>query len=450
MDRSRRSEGEKTPTTYKSEGNSEELGKLESTGGHVSPRKSGTAGMGSRTFISFKNPVFRLYYLAMLGQMAAMNMQMFTRSFLVFTLTGSYAALGLMALASAIPMLFFSLFGGVIADRVQKRHVLLVGQSASAAVSLSVGLTLTLGFTSIDNTGSWTILVVASLAQGTIMGLMMPSRQAMISDIVGEEELMNAVSLNTLGQNSMRILGPAIAGFLVESFGYAPVYYAMTGMYLTSVVFISLMRNTGTITLQGRGAMGDIIDGFRYIRNEPTILIILVITFLTVLLSMPYMMLLPGFAVDILKVGAWGGGVLMTVSGIGAMAGSLVLASLPNKKRGLMLILGSLVLGMALTGFSFSESWSLSLVLIVFVGVGQTVRMTLGSTLIQYYVANEYRGRVMSLYFMEFGLTSFGVFFTALLAERIGPQWSVGGLAILLVFLSLFVLAFVPRMRKLD
>ena len=88
--------------------------------------------------------------------------------------------------------------------------------------------------------------------------------------------------------------------------------------------------------------------------------------------------------------------------------------------------------------------------LIVFVGVGQTVRMTLGSTLIQYYVANEYRGRVMSLYFMEFGLTSFGVFFTALLAERIGPQWSVGGLAILLVFLSLFVLAFVPRMRKLD
>ena len=140
----------------------------------------------------------------------------------------------------------------------------------------------------------------------------------------------------------------------------------------------------------------------------------------------------------------------MSISGIGAIAGSLVLASLPNKKRGLMFLCSGIVLGIALTGFSFSSLWWSSVAMIIFVGVGQTGRMTLANTLLQYYVKDAYRGRVMSLYMMEFGLTSFGVFFTTIMAEQVGVQMAVGSLAIALVICSVLFLIFVPSIRKLD
>ncbi|MDD4876826.1 MAG: MFS transporter, partial [Dehalococcoidales bacterium] len=149
-------------------------------------------------------------------------------------------------------------------------------------------------------------------------------------------------------------------------------------------------------------------------------------------------------------VGASGMGILIGVSGIGAIVGSVVLASLPNKKRGILLLLSGLVLGISLAAFSFSTSWYLSLAFIIFVGIGQTGRMTLSNTLLQYYVENEYRGRVMSIYMMEFGLTSFGTFAAALLAEGFGVQWGVGGFALVLIFLSALALIFLPRIRRLD
>jgi len=169
-----------------------------------------------------------------------------------------------------------------------------------------------------------------------------------------------------------------------------------------------------------------------------------------VLFSMPYQMLLPVFADDILKVGATGMGVLMSVSGAGAIFGAMVLASLPNKKRGIMLLYSALVLGLALIFFAFSESMTLSLILIVFVGLGTAGRMALGNTLLQYYTEDEYRGRVMSIYMMEFGLTSFSAFAAGIMTEAIGVQWSVGGFAVTLVCFSILALFFVPKLRKLD
>lgn len=403
-----------------------------------------------RTFSSLKNPVFRLYYGALLGQFAAMNMQMMARSLLVYRLTGSAAILGGMSLANALPMLFLSLFGGVIADRVQKKYVMLAGQAASAVVALGIALSLTLGYLSEENAGSWWILVVASLLQGTIMGLMMPSRQAILPEIVSQEQLMNAVSLNTFGMNFFRLVSPALAGFLIDTIGFAAIYYTMAGLYLMAILFITLMPLTSTMALRGGGALSDIKEGFQYIKRETTILIILLFTLFIVVLSMPYMFLMPIFTEDILKVGATGMGVLISVSGIGAMIGSITLASLPNKKRGLMLLLSSFVLALALVGFSFSASWYLSLGLIIFVGLGQTGRMTLGNTLLQYYTKDEYRGRVMSFYLMEWGLQSFGTFAAGMLAEGIGVQWSVGGFAMVCTLLSILALIFVPRLRKLD
>ena len=435
-------------------------------GGHVAMGGGGMGGGGGggapislknlRTFSSFKYPAFRLYYGAMVGQMAAMNMQMVARTLLVFHLTGSGTALGIMALGNAAPMLFFSLFGGVIADRVQKKYVLWVGQAASAVVSAAVALVLILDLMTPERSGSWLILVAAALVQGTIMGLMMPSRQAMIAEIVGQEELMNAVALNTFGMNAMRLLAPVPVGFVIYEFGYEAVYLAMTAMYIIAIVFITLMPKTGMVSLRGRGALRDVVDGLKYVKNEKTILMVLMVIFVVTLLSMPYMMLLPAFTKGVLNIDERGYGLLLMMSGVGAMLGSIALASLPNKKRGLMLIVGSLVLGLSLAGMFFSGSWFPSFALplafgfIFFVGIGQTARMTLGNTLLQYYVEDQYRGRVMSLMMMEFGLTSFGVFFAGVMTDMIGVQWAVGGLAILLIIFSVYAIAFMPRIRKLD
>jgi len=406
--------------------------------------------LNRRTFSSFKNRIYLLYFGALLGQMAAMNMQMLARSLLVYRLTGSGTILGIISVAHAIPMLIFSLFGGIIADRFQKKYVMLAGQSCSALIALAVGLSLHFGYLSADIEGSWWILIVASILQGTIMGLMMPSRQSMLPEIVGEQQLMNAVSLNTLGTNTLRIIAPAVTGFLIDAFDFEAVYFSMAGMYLIAVVFILFLPLSSKIRVHTAKAITDIKDGVQYIRKDRTILLLLLFTLMAVVLSMPYILLMPIFTEDILDVGATGMGVLLSVSGIGAIAGSLFLASSPNKRRGLLLLISSLIMGIALTGFAFSTNWYLSLVIIVFVGLGQTGRMTLGNTLIQYYVQNEYRGRVMSFYMMNFGLTSFGTFFAGVLADRLGAPWALGIFAITLIAMTLLAIVFLPRIRKLD
>ncbi len=422
--------------------------------GEVAKERPGGIRVGSfnmRTFSSLENPVFRLYFGAMAGWMAAMNSRMVARSLLVYLVSGSATVLGLMALANSVPMFFFSLYGGVLADRVQKKDVLLVGVIFSGISSVALGLCITLGFLGPQHPESWWILIVAAVVEGIIMGLMLPSRQSMIAEIVPQEQLMNAVALNNFEMNINRMLIPALGGFFIAGFGFANVFYVMGAMYVVSAVFLLMMPRTSTIAARtGNSTLSDMKDGFIYAKNQPTILLVLVITFFIVLLSTPYMSLLPVFTEDILHVGSEGMGILISVSGIGAIVGSIVLASLPNKWRGAMLIGGGAVLGLSLTAFSFSNIWWFSLMMILFVGLGQTMRMTLGSTLLQYYVEDKYRGRVMSLYMMEFGLTSLGTFIAALLADFIGVQWSVGGLAIMLVVASILMFVFLPHIRRLD
>jgi MFS family permease len=403
-----------------------------------------------RTFTSFKNPIYRLYFGAMLGQNAGMNMQMFARMWLVYRLTGSPAIMGAMGFANAVPMLSLSLFGGVIADRVQKKYVLLIGQAASAVVSLGIALTLTMGYLSPERAGSLWILVVASVLQGTIMALMMPSRMAILPEIVGQEQLMNAMSLSNMAMSGLRLFAPALTGFLIGKFDYQSVYYIQTGMYLISVVLIAFVPPTSTMALRGGGALANIKEGIKYIRRETTLLLIIGFVLLVAVLSMPFQLLMPVIVVEVLDKAETQGGVLMGLSGAGAIVGSLVLASLPNRKRGIMMLISCVVTGVALVFFAFSGSWPLSVTMIIFIGLAQTGQMTLGFTLLQYYTEDEYRGRVMSLIMMQFGLVSFGTFVAGVLAEAMGVQWAIGGFAVVLVLMSILGLAFVPRVRKLD
>ncbi|HEY95601.1 MAG TPA: MFS transporter [Dehalococcoidia bacterium] len=402
------------------------------------------------TFRSLKNPVYRLYFTGIMGQRASMNMQMIARSYLIYEITGSAAILGVLSICNALPILFFSVFGGVIADRIHKKYVLIIGLAGSAIISLAVALLLSTGYISSDNEGSWWVLALSAVLQGCIMGLMIPSRQAIIPEIVAEDEIMNAVSLDSTGMNILRLVSPALAGFLVDLFGYGSVYYVMTGLYIFGTVCIMFMPLTGKIVSSASNVLQDIKEGFLYIRRESTILLLLIFTLFVVVLSMPYMTLLPVFAEDVLNVGASGMGILVSVSGVGAMITSLILASLPNRNRGILLLTSGLILGLALTVFSFSRNWALSLIIIVFVGMGQAGRMALGNTLVQYYVDPNFRGRVMSIYVMEFGLTSFGGAGAGLLTDALGPEIGLGAFSIALVVVSALAFIFLRRIRRLE
>ncbi|MEE8353630.1 MAG: MFS transporter [Dehalococcoidales bacterium] len=417
---------------------------------------SGRIRLGRHTFRSFTNPVFRLFFGAQMGQMAAMNMQMMARVLLVKHLTESPAMAGLVTVAYMLPMLLLSVFGGIIAERVQKKYVIAIGQVSTAVFALVIAFALMAGYLSKEVPGSWWILVVASVFQGATGGLMMPARQAIMPEIVGgTKELLNAISLSNLGSNALRIVSPAAAGFLIDGlgidgFGFPAIYLAIAGCYLVATAFALALPRTGTIGRRGSGTFADIVAGFRYVRNEKTLLWLLGFSLLTVVLSMPYIQLMPFIAEDILGKGASGMGWLLSISGVGAIAGSLVLASLPNRKRGLMLLISGVIMGGALVAFAASSSWPLSLAIMVLVGLGQTGRMTLSNTLVQYYVADEYRGRVMSIYTMNFGFAAFGVFAAGMMAESMGVQWAVGGFAGALLVLSALAFFVVPRIRRLD
>ena len=403
-----------------------------------------------RTFSSFKNRGYRFYFGGVLGHMACMNMQQIPNGLLLERLTNSPVIVGAMSLAGAIPMLILSFFGGVIADRVEKKFLILLGQAGFAITSLITAIALNIGYVSTEHPGSWWVLVVMSAIQGSIMGIAMPARQAVLSEIVRGEDLMNAISLNFLGTNALQVAAPIIAGFMINSYSFDSVYYLMTVLYLVSVVMFAFMPRTGIKNTGRSNTLTEIKNGLKYVWHNQIVRLVLLISFLTIFLSSPYSLLMPFFADDILHVGASGMGILFSVSGVGAIVASIVLASLPNKNRGIMMLIASIFVGLTLVGFAASRSMVLSLVLIAIVGIGNTVTMTLCNTMVQYLSDDAHRGRVMSLFMMQFGLSSVGNFGSSFIGQEFGVQWAVGSFAIVLVLLTGLALVFLPQLRKLD
>jgi MFS family permease len=330
-----------------------------------------------KTFDSFKYPAYRIYFGTMASQWISMNMQMVVRSLLVYRITGSGAILGSMSLAHAIPMLVLSLLGGVIADRIAKKNILLIGEASMSVVSLGVALALTLGYLGPEHPGSWWLLMVSSFLQGAIMGLMMPATMSIIPEIVEEKLVMNAISLSNLSMNTFRLVSPALTGFLVDAFDFDVVYYTQAVMYVVATILVAFLPGNKATAAPGRSTLTEIKEGFRYIRQETTVSLIVLFAIICTVFGQPFTQLLPMFTEDILNVGATGLGILMSVSGAGSLLVSLGIASMPNRKRGLLMLLSGLILGLALVSFSFSHWWYPSLVLIAFYGVGHTGYMTI-------------------------------------------------------------------------
>jgi len=383
-----------------------------------------------------------------------MNIQMFVRGWLVFEITGSYEKLGWMTAAGGLVGLIAAPLGGVVADRVrQKTQVIQTSGVCNMLVTLWVAWLIAEGSLVFEH------LLIASILQGIVMNAMMPSRQALTKDVVGLDLMTNAIALSTSGMNTARLLLPGLAGGLVAALGGGNgnidpakwIYLLMSVLYLFAALTMFKVR-----VADNEGANGpslpillELKHGFDYVFRTPVIFMLLGTNFLMVFFSLTYFMLLPGFAKDVLDAGPDKLGMLISISGIGSLVGSLLVASLSNKRRARILLYGALMMGIALLGFAASTHYWFSVFLLTFVGFGQAARMSLSNVLIQAYVADEFRGRVMSIYMLEMSFLSIALYPISVAADIFGPQWAVGISAVCLIVLVV-ALFNVPAYRRLD
>ena len=413
-------------------------------------------------------PAFRWYLTAMIGNWSAMQMQMIARGILTYQLTGSYAALGFVELANTFPRLIFALTGGVVADRVNRRVITQVGQMVSAVVAIAVAALLVAGLLQFWH------LVVATLIQGIANSFALPARQALIPEIVGMERLTNALALNVSMMSTLRLVAPALAGFLIAFTGAASVYFLMGGLYvLATVVMFRITAANGAETsgrVDAEGAVGrgsrrraagsmkqglaDIKAALAYLWTIPVLRTLLILDMFIGMLTFPYQRLLPGFVTEILAQtedeAAIRMGILLTITGLGALSGSLFVASLPDRRRGILAIGSVALFAFALLAFANSTVFFVSIGIVFIMGIGQSMRQSLNNILIQSHTSNQYRGRISSIMLFEDGIESLGIFGIALLAAAFGAQFALSATALMMLGLALVMWVFIPSYRRLQ
>ncbi len=376
-----------------------------------------------RFYPSLANPHFRLFWLGMLPSTLAFQMNVVAGPYLAFSLAGNATILGLVSLAIGLPMMTLSLVGGVAADRFPRRRVLICTQLALFIVAAM------LAALSLSNSLQVWHLLVLSFLQGCAFAFNMPARQAYIAEIVGHSLLRSAVTLNNAGLNFTRVVGPAMAGILIATpfVGIGGVFTVMTGMY--ALVLASLFRLPSAPAPARRRSMGgweQLMEGIRYVRSTPVIMALLGMGFIATFLGMPYQTLMAVFAERVFDAGPGGLGALTTSIGIGAFAGSLVVASLSRLSRPAMLQLGFGVgFGLALVAFALSPSLHLAMACLVAVGFLSAAYAAINNTLIMSNTPPNLYGRVMSIYLITFGSTPLGALPLAWLADHAGAPLAV-------------------------
>ena len=381
----------------------------------------------------------------MMAMMGGMQMQMLARGYLVYDLTDSASLLGLVSAGTAVPMLALALFGGAIADRFERKRLIQIGQVIVALMAGVVGVAIYF------DAVVWWHLLVASALQGTIWSFMMPARQAIIPQIVGPERIGNAMALNAAGMSAMTLCAPAVAGGLYAAAGPANVYFIITALGLAAVALTTLVsRPKASAPAKKPAMLGDILEGLRYIRGNGMVLVLLLMGLGTTLLASPFRMLLPVFVVDIYERGPDSMGLLVAIMGGGSLAGSLAIAALGNWRRGLLLVAGALISGGALLLIALFPLYYAAAAIMVLVGLGDAGRRTINMGLIMEVVEDQYRGRVMSVFMMNFGLMPLGVLPAGLAMDRFGGEATAAAMGAALILVAVVVYATQKRLREFQ
>ena len=365
---------------------------------------------------------FQLFFSGQLISLIGTWMQSVAQSWLVYRLTGSAWLLGSVGFASQIPVFLFSPLGGIAADRFDRRRIVIATQVASMLLAfILAGLTLW------GKIQVWHVFVLAALL-GVVNAFDIPGRQSFLVDMVGREDLMNAIALNSSMFNGARVVGPAIAGILVARIGEGWCFFANAVSYIAVIVGLLLMKVLSSVPPAITSPFEHMMEGFRFVNRTAPIRALLVLLGLVSLVGMPYAVLMPIFADKILHGGARGLGILMGSSGIGALLGALTLAFRKGVKGlGRWVAACCAGFGLSLVVFAMSHRFWISVILLLPVGYTIMLQMACSNTLIQVMVPDALRGRVMAVYSMMFmGMAPIGALLGGAIADRLGAQVTVG------------------------
>jgi MFS family permease len=386
-----------------------------------------------------------LLWLGLLALMGGVQMQMISTGYLAYEITSSPFLLGVVNAGFALPLLVLSLFGGAIADRIERKYIIQGGQAVAAVLALSLGVAVSF------DTVSWHSLFLASFVLGGLFALMMPARQAIIPQLVGPERLTNAMALNAAGMSVMTLAAPAMAGWIYAFLGPQFVYYIVAALGLAAMLITSLLPRTGAgLTGSAAPMMKDIAAGLWYIRQSKLVLVLLLMGLATTLLALPFRFMMPVFVVDVYRMGPEAMGLLVSLIGAGSLAGSLFIASLGKWRRGLLMLLGTVLSAIGLLLVAAIPIYLVAAGVMLIMGFGDAVRQTLNQSLIMEEVEAPYRGRVMSVFMMNFGLMPLGVLPAGVIAEYLGAQTAIGILAVLLMAITTTIYLTQKSLREMT
>ena len=398
---------------------------------------------------------FTWLWIGSLGSSFAMNMQIIARGWYVYDLTSSAVDLAWVTVSFMLPTVLFSLYGGVIADRFSKKKIIVYAQAMNfIATAIMAVIIIT------ERVSFWDFMWVG-LFNGTVLALSMPARQAFVPDLIPERLIFTAMGLTTSGWNISRIVGPAFAGFLIaiiaegdktSSFGVGIVYFIIAALYLISALTMLLIDNPGSPAgTEKSGAVSEMKEGLVYVLERPPVFGLIILSVIPFLFGMSLNTLLPAFNRDMLAGQADDLGLLISMMGVGAIVGSLMMAAMGDiENKGRWLISSCLCWGLATSLFGLTTSQLMAMCVIVAFGWLMSWNMSMNRGLLQLQVDGHMRGRIMSIDMMSHGLMPLGVFPISIIADYydVGTALFVSGIAFMIATICAFL--FMPAVRQTD
>jgi MFS family permease len=376
---------------------------------------------------------FRLFWFGQLISLSGTWMQSVAQGWLVYSLTKSPFYLGLVAAAGSLPILLFTLIGGIAADRFRKRNLLLMTQALSIIPALLLGI-----LTDIKLIAVWQVALLAALL-GTINAFDIPARQSFFIELVGKSNIMNAIALNSAAFNGARMIGPVIAGTAIAYIGLPACFYLNALSFIAVIIALSKINIKGDINVRPKGFIRDFTEGIQFIKSNSQIYSIIFLIAVISLIGIPYLTFLPVFAVEVLRAGPQGFGFLVGAAGTGALSAALFLAFRGDvKEKNRFMSISALCFSFSLLAFSISRVFYLSMAALILVGWGIVSLLATANSFIQLSVPDNLRGRAMSVYaFVFLGTAPLGNSLIGILADHVGTTKAVNISAVICIIASI-------------
>lgn len=396
-------------------------------------------------FSALSEKQFRWLLTGNIAFFMAMQGQILTRSVLAWELTHQEVSLAYINIAFALPILLFSLIGGAVTDRVERRSLVMAGQ---AIIICNEALILALLL--MDALAFWHMLLVAALS-GLVFPFLMPARTAIVYNVVGQSRLGNALALSAGVVNISRVIGPAMMGLLIDLGSIAAAYAVSVVLSALALLCLFGLQRTPVNTVNRQALLTDALDGLRYLLQHKHLRLCLLIGFLPMFLAMPFQNLLVVFVDQVWHTGERGLGLMMGAAGLGGVLGSLWVASRgENTRRTSWMLSLALAFPILIFCFSWQSSFLVGLVILLLANVCISASQTLNNTTAQLLVDDQVRGRLSSFMMLSFGVTPLGVMPLALLANHVGIQAAIATAATVLAVALLCFIVFSPALRQLD